>query len=242
MRLQGANVSAPELRAGLPAHEAAQPIRRHSQNQLLRRGPEQPAGGKGACKARSAARGRRGEPGRGCSSRAAGRAAAGGEGFRAGRARHRGSLRTSPSLRFLPDKFSWPLFLAAFNSPWGTEVLPSVLSGLKPARGSRPAAPRRRDMPEPPLSQPQPRPWRAQQAPPGRRPRHRECARAPCAPGSGSRRGGLRCLRRAQMSSPPAPGPEDRGAFSAAGAGLASWNYFAEVSAFNGVQRRLRFY
>lgn len=55
-------------------------------------------------------------------------------------------LWTLPSLRFRPDKFNWPLFLAAFNSPWGTEAPQSLLSALKPARGSRSDTPFRRDM------------------------------------------------------------------------------------------------
>lgn len=51
-----------------------------------------------------------------------------------------------PSLRFRPDRFNWPLFLAAFKSPCGTEAPQYLLSVLKPARGSRSAIPLGRDM------------------------------------------------------------------------------------------------
>lgn len=51
-----------------------------------------------------------------------------------------------PSLRLRPDRFNWPLFLAAFKSPWGTQALQSLLSVRKPARVSRPAIPFSRDM------------------------------------------------------------------------------------------------
>lgn len=41
----------------------------------------------------------------------------------------------------------------------------------------------------------------------------------------------------APMSSPPVPGVEGRGALPVARAGLVSYNYFAQVSAFNGLKR-----
>lgn len=46
----------------------------------------------------------------------------------------------------------------------------------------------------------------------------------------------------APMSSPPAPGLEGRGALPVAGAGLVSWNYFAQVSALNGLKRDFGLY
>lgn len=77
------------------------------------------------------------------------------------------SIWILPSLRLRPDRFNWPLFLAAFSSPWGTEAAQSLLSFRKPARGSRPATPFSRDMFKPRNPEAKPRPWRLKVAPLG---------------------------------------------------------------------------
>lgn len=99
-----------------------------------------------------------------------------------------------PSLRFRPDRFNWPLFLAAFNSPCGTEAPKSFLSALKPTRVSRSATPFRRDMFKPLSPEAEPGAWRLKVAPacypaPAVSARSVRCARG-LPPGLRSRRRG----------------------------------------------------